>query len=243
VRAKVDEVVKLLVKNQEQSGGWAHGPGGPNALGYLELEILSNWSLMGVGCARFCGVETDAKPIDKALDWIEQTSSGDGGVGYSPREGQKGFGEAGRTSGAIVAWSLLGARGRPFFDKMAGFYRGHVKTLESGHVSPCMHLLTGALASWHLGPRDFQDYMDAYRLSFMAARRPDGSFAPTPTHESQALHSNTDAQVGPCWVTATYVLILSLPNEKVPVLLGKVAPEKGAKGKDAPERTATGTGR
>lgn len=236
VKAKLDEVVKVLQKNQEASGGWAHGPGGPNALGYLELEILSNWSLMGLGVAKKCGVAVDAKQIARAIAWIEGTSSGDGGVGYSERPGQKGFGEAGRTSGAIVAFAALGERRHPFFEKMAGFYRGHMKSLETGHVSPCMHLLTGALASSLLGPKDWADYMETYRLPILAARRPDGSFAPTPTQESKALHSNTDATVGPCWTTATYALILSIPNEKLPLLQGKAAPAAPEK----PGRTATG---
>lgn len=244
LRAKVGEVAQQLLANQEKSGGWAHGPGGPNALGYVELEIMSNWALMGLGLAQKDGVKLDAAKLDKAYAWIEQTSNGDGGVGYSPNQGQKGFGEAGRTSGAIVGWSLTGARGRPFFDKMCNFYRGHMKSLETGHVSPCMHLLSGAIASYTLSPKDWQDYVDQFRLSIMTARRPDGSFAATPTQESQSLHSNTDFTVGPCWTTATYVLILALPDERLPGLIGKDKAEKPGKGKtggdEKPGRTATG---
>jgi hypothetical protein len=46
VKDRLFEVAKKLEANQEASGGWAHGPGGPNALGYLELEIVGNWSLI-----------------------------------------------------------------------------------------------------------------------------------------------------------------------------------------------------
>jgi hypothetical protein len=248
LRPKVAEVAQQLWANQETSGGWAHGPGGPNALGYVELEIMSNWALMGLGLATKAGTKPDAPKLEKALAWIEETSGGDGGVGYSPRQGQKGYGEAGRTSGALVAWTLLGQRGRPFFDKMVHFYRGRVKTLETGHVSPCMHLLTGAIASYQLGARDWQDYMDLYRLPIMTARKPDGSFAATPTHESESLHSNTDFTVGPAWTTATYVLILALPDERLTGLLNRDKPEKPAKtatGKSEtkPDRTATGSGK
>lgn len=241
-KAKLEELVKRLEANQEASGGWAHGPGGPNSLGYLELEIMSNWVLMGLGGARRNGIALDKGKLEKAFSWIEATTSGNGGVGYSPREGQKGFGEAGRTSGAIAAFTLLDQRS-PFFQKMVDFFRGKMRALSEGHVSPCMHLVSGAIASYQLGPRDWQAYVETYRPWIYAARRVDGSFAPTPTKESQALRSNTDATVGDCWTTASYVLILSLPNEKVPVLLDRGGAEKPGKGdKGDKGKSTTGAG-
>ena len=63
---------------------------------------------------------------------------------------------------------------------------------------------TGREVRYLLGPRDWQDYMAEFRTAIMANQKLDGSFAPTPTHESQALHSNTDHSVGPCWTTATF---------------------------------------
>jgi hypothetical protein len=242
VKAKLFEVAKRLEQNQEASGGWAHGPGGPNALGYLELEIVGNWGLLGLGAAKRNGYAVDKEKLAKAVAWIEETTRGDGGVGYSPRSGQKGFGEAGRTSGAIAAFASLGESRSPFFAKMCDFYRGRMATLGSGHVSPWMHMTSGAIAAYVLGPREWASYVELYRPQLLAARKADGSFAAIPTHESDMLHSNTDAQVGPCWTTASAVLILSLPNEKVPVLLDKVA-EKGAKGGKAksPRETTGGS--
>lgn len=219
VKAKVAELVTALQRTQEQSGGWAHGPGGPNALGYLELEIVSNYALLGLGAARRLGVDLDEASVGKALAWIESTASPDGGVGYSPRDGQKGFGDPGRTAGALVAYASLGQKKRPFFESMAGYYARRQGELEGGHVSPCMHLLAGAMAGRLLGDA-WKAYMERYRLTIMAARKPDGSFASTPTRESQSLHSNTDLTVGPCWTTATYVTILSLPGDRLPLLLG-----------------------
>ena len=126
-----------------------------------------------------------------------------------------------------------------FFGKMTDFYRGKAATLRDGHVSPYMHMLSGALASWLLGARDWATYVETYRPQLYAARKADGSFAAIPTHESQSLHSNTDGTVGPCWTTATAVLILSLPNERLPVLQDKAAPDKPEKGA---KKTATGGG-
>jgi hypothetical protein len=232
VKAKVAELVAHIERNQEASGGWAHGPGGPNALGYVELEIMSNYTLLGLGAAKRLGANVDAARLERALTWIESTAGGDGGVGYSPREGQKGHGDPGRTAGAIVAFAALGQTRHPFFGRMLGYLDANLGRLPEGHVSPAMHLLAGAMATRLLGGRAWSGYMDAYRTHIMTSRRPDGSFASTPTAESKQLSSNTDLTVGPCWNTATYVLILSLPNDRLPLLLGG----EGASEEDKPGR-------
>lgn len=234
VKAKVAELVAHIERNQEASGGWAHGPGGPNALGYVELEIMSNYTLLGLGAAKRLGAEVDAARLERALSWIESTASGDGGVGYSPRDGQKGHGDPGRTAGAMVAFAALGQQRHPFFGRMAGYLDRNLGRLPEGHVSPAMHLLAGAMATRLLGGRAWSGYMDAYRPHIMATRRPDGSFASTPTEESRSLRNNTDLTVGPCWTTATYVLILSLPNDRLPLLLG--GDDAGDSGDEKPGR-------
>lgn len=223
LKAKCVELAAALQKTQEQSGGWAHGPGGPNALGYLELEIVSNYALLGLAAARKLGIEVDEEKLGKALGWIEETSGGDGGVGYSPRPGQKGFGDPGRTAGAVVAFAALGQTRQPFFSKMVGYYGANQGRLTAGHVSPAMHLLSGAMAARLLGKRSWSSYWEAYRPVLMGLRRPDGSFASMPTAESKQLSSNSDLTVGPRWTTATYVLVLSLTDsDRLPLLGGKV---------------------
>ncbi|MBL4845648.1 MAG: PDZ domain-containing protein [Planctomycetes bacterium] len=137
VKAKVKELANKLLETMEASGGWAHGPGGPNALNYLELEIVSNYALLGLGAARRLGIELDEAKLGKAMAWIESTSGGDGGVGYSPRSGQKGHGDPGRTAGALVAFAALGQKKRPFYRKMVSFYANHVGELPAGHVKRC----------------------------------------------------------------------------------------------------------
>lgn len=236
LKVKVKELSETLLETMESSGGWAHGPGGPNALGYLELEIVSNYALLGLGAARALGVELDEAKLAKAMAWIEETASADGGVGYSPRQGQRGFGDPGRTAGALVAYAALGQQRRPFFGKMADYLGRNLTKLTEGHVSPAMHLLAGAMATEVLGSSARKAYRQAYRLHILGQRRPDGSFASTPTQESRQLSNNTDLSVGPRWTTATYVLILTLERGNLPLLLegkaqgGKSAPRAGATG-------------
>ena len=227
LEAKCAELVQALQRTQEASGGWAHGPGGPNALGYLELEILSNYALLGLGAAQKLGIEFDGDKVARALGWIEQTAGPDGGVGYSPRQGQKGFGDPGRTAGALVAYAAVGQARHPFFGKMVGYFGQHAARLPEGHVSPAQHLLAGAMASRLLGNKAWGSYWQAFRPLVMSLRRPDGSFASMPTAESRRMGSNSDLTCGPRWTTATYVLVLSLTgSDALPLLLdGEV--EKG----------------
>jgi hypothetical protein len=228
VLEKCRELVRIIEVNQEASGGWAHGPGGPNALGYVELEIVGNYLLTGLGAARRLELELNEDKLSKALTWIEGTSPGDGGVGYSQRDGQR-FGDAGRTAGALVAYNALGQSRAPFFEKMANYYVGHIEKLPEGHVSPAMHLLAGAMASRVLGKAATREYYERFRLHIMQHRRPNGSFASTPTEESQSMRNNTDLSVGPRWTTATYVLILTLHEGNLPLLLGEA--DKGGTSK------------
>ncbi|MBI3097116.1 MAG: hypothetical protein HYY93_02550 [Planctomycetes bacterium] len=68
--------------------------------------------------------------------------------------------------------------------------------------------------------------MSEFRLEFIAARRPDGTFTARPTEESQQLHSNTDRELGSAWTTASYLIVLQLPKGHLKLLLGKYTPGK-----------------
>ncbi len=221
VREKLASFGKQLAVNQERTGGWAHGPGGPNALNYLELEIMSNYALATFGMLKRLELEAPQDVIDKGLAYIEATSAGDGGVGYSHREGQKGMGDPGRTAGAIVAFARLGKKNHPFFKKMMSFFKTHMEDLPNGHVSPVMHFLAAAFACQELPPDYWTAFMDLFHLEIMAARRPDGSFSARPTEESQQMHSNSDRDMGPHWTTGSYLLILQLKKGHLRTVTGK----------------------
>ena len=154
------------------------------------------------------------------MEWIEGTSPGDGGVGYSQRQGQR-FGDPGRTAGAIVAYRALDLTERPFYAQMQGYLEAHLEELVDGHVSPAMHLVAGAMATRVLDEDLWEAYSEAFRLHIMQHRLPDGGFAATPTEESRQLRNNTDRQVGEAWITASYVLILELDPERFPLILGE----------------------
>jgi len=143
--------------------------------------------------------------------------AGDGGVAYSTRPGQAGYGDPGRTAGAYFALyrNNLG-RSRPA-RKMLKFFQRGMDKLPSGHVSPMMHLLAGAIAC-KASPqgKHWKEYWKTYRPYFMSSRLHSGAFAARPTRESRAIRSNTDRNLGHCWTTGTLVIILNLAQESDP---------------------------
>ena len=98
VAALLQRIVDALQENQETSGGFAHGPGGPNALGYVELNIMAGYVLGGLGLAQQAGCQIETKVVDRLLEYLQASSNG-GGVGYSTKSGQKGQGNIGSTAG------------------------------------------------------------------------------------------------------------------------------------------------
>ncbi|MBI4565138.1 MAG: PDZ domain-containing protein [Planctomycetes bacterium] len=215
IRKRLEEISAKIVENQERSGGWAHGPGGPNALNYLELEVMSNVCLTALGLMNQIGIKPPGEAVERAIRYVEECSDGGGGVGYSTRDGQKGMGDPGRTAGAIVALWTLGRQRHPLFGKMAAYYTMRIGDLVNGHVSPVMHCTSGGIAAHLLGPKVWAKFMQPFRLEFMAARRPDGGFSARPTEETRQLRSNTDRSLGDAWTTASYLLILQLPKGRL----------------------------
>ena len=141
VAASLRELGDELVKRQETTGGWAHGPGGPNALGYVELNIVSGLSLMGMGAAHWSGWEPPAAVLSKARAYLEGSSGGDGGIGYSTSPGQKGQGNIGRTCATWMGYSALGLDREKWTSKMATYVKQHAGDVFGGHASLMQHFL------------------------------------------------------------------------------------------------------
>ena len=221
IRNKLIELSRDLSKNQEPSGGWAHGPGGPNALNYLELSIMNNWCLAALGSMKQVKIPVDQTTIDKGIQYIIDSSSPKGGVGYSPNEGQKGYGDPGRTAGSIFAFAKVGKSDHEFYPKMSDYLYRKMEDVPNGHVSPIMHFMATALACSQLEEKFMEKFMKFFQLELLSARRPDGSFASRPTEESSKMRSNTDLDMGDNWSTGNYLIVLQLHQNKLKTIAKK----------------------
>ncbi|MHC4958963.1 MAG: DUF6288 domain-containing protein [Planctomycetota bacterium] len=217
---------KALVENQEETGGWAHGPGGPNALGYVELNIVTGLALMGLGVARQAGFEIPEACLDRAETYLKNSGGGDGGVAYSHKPGQKGQGNIGRTAGAWIGYLALGRGKTGWGRKMGSYVKRHVTEVLNGHASLLQHVQLAGIASAAHGGGVRKEFFKALRRDLVLARSPDGSFQPRPWHESLSMKSNSDVSTGEIWSTATWACVLAAEVPKagaggLPALFGR----------------------
>lgn len=215
-KPQIAEFTKKIGENQEATGGWAHGPGGPNALGYVELEVMSNLCLGAFGMAREAGIEPPASPLFKGVEYVKACTSG-GGVAYSTRPGQAGFGDPGRTAGAYWAFRQL-RRKEKVVGEMEKFYDRGMKDLPNGHASPVMHIWAGSLAAAAMGNGASKRFWTLYRPFIMAARAEGGAFDARPNDETRQLKSNGDRSVGYVYMTAAYAIVMQAGQDRFTLL-------------------------
>jgi len=208
VLARLAELCQQIAKNQETNGGWAHGPGGPNALGYTDFAAVTNVVLAGYGAAGKVKVALAPTVIAKATSYLVATASGDGGIGYSQRDGQRGMGDPGRTAATMFAFAMTGQTGNPFFGRMASYFKRHLAEVPEGHASPVYHFGFGALGAYEAGLE--RDFLAVFRPELLMARNADGSFAPRPSQEQKMMRSSSDGSMGACWTTGSYLLVWNL---------------------------------
>jgi len=204
----LQRIADQLSKNQVQSGGWAHGTGGKNALGYLELNIVTGLALCGLGMARQAGCDVSERVILAARRYIKESSSG-GGVGYSANPGQKGQGNIGRSAAVWLGYRLLGLSRKPDTLRIKSYVERNAGNVMGGHASLMQHILLAGLAAHALGSSAVKKYWQAVESDLVLARAPDGSFQPRPWHETLGLGSNTDVSFGEVWTTTAWTLVLS----------------------------------
>jgi hypothetical protein len=234
VATELSNLAAEIAKRQEATGGWAHGPGGPNALGYVELNIVSGLAMMGMGAAKQTGWTPPDAVVAKARKYLEDSSGGDGGIGYSTKSGQKGQGNIGRTCATWMGYSALGLAGEKWTSKMAGYVKQHAGDVFGGHASLMQHFFLAGLASQALGGDAAKSYWAACEPNLVLARAPDGSFQPRPWHESLQMGSNSDVDFGEVWTTAAWAIVLAADGKKdglpgLPATTGKIAAKGEAK--------------
>jgi hypothetical protein len=207
----LNALVKEAVGRMEPSGGWGHTKRVKNPLGYLELEIVSNWMLATLGACQRLGVEVPEEEVGKALKFVaECCNEGSGGVGYSPRPGWKGFGCPCRTGGAIFAFAILGKENDPLYPRMVEFWRARSPgESDGGHGSVAMGLLSSALAARQLGEGEWQGFEEKFFPKVLALARRGGAFKEMEGSTPQS-KANEDRMAGDAYNTGIYLLLLQL---------------------------------
>jgi len=233
------EFASTLAARQEKSGGWAHGPGGKNPLGYCELNIMTGLALWGLGAARSGGGwKPPADTLKRAEEYLRASADVRGGVGYSSDAGQRGDPNIGRTAAAWLGFEALGCGDEAWCRTLRSWVDGHAGEVLKGHASLMQHFLLAGVAANTLGGEARKRYWDVARRDLVLARAPDGSLQPRPWHESLAMGTNVDVDYGEVWTTAAWAVVLACEPAKerpgLPVVCPKPRPLPAVSGGDPP---------
>jgi hypothetical protein len=212
--SELQRLVKALEERMEDSGGYAHGPGGKNALDYLELNILTASVLSAMGLAHAAGAAVELPRMQRVMAYCEASASSDGGVGYSTGAGQKGHGNIGRTAAALLGARRFGWSDTPFALKMKSYVERNAADVMGGHASLMQHVLLSGVAAAALGGEVSQRWWARAERDLTLARAPDGSLQPRPWHESLSMDSNSDVSVGEVWSTACWAVVLGADSKR-----------------------------
>jgi len=211
IRSGLTRMVRALEENQESSGGYGHGPGGPNALNYVELEVVSNFAMAALGMADDLRIDVDRDTLDNGLRYIiDCQNPATGSVGYSTRQGQQGMDGAGRTAGALWAFRMCGRTRTEAYNKMVTYFNDRMDDIMEGHASVYTHVLSAGLAARDLGRSAWGEFYDRFEAELVMHAKTDGSFAARPSAETHQMTNNSDASHGTAWCTAVNTLILAL---------------------------------
>jgi hypothetical protein len=155
------------------AGGYCHSADEiPNTLGYKEIAIMSNWAIMGMASAKYCGCSVSDGSISRACQYLETCARRNGGVSYSHTnnytEGVQ------RTGSGVWACYIAGHTGGR--DGMADYVRAHIGESHLGHGSACMGYLGGALGCIYCGQSEWDSFVSQYFQRILSKQDSAGFF-------------------------------------------------------------------
>ncbi len=211
LKEKLEFIAGKICEQREPNKGWGHAPN----FAYKDLVVVSSACLAGLGSIKnIAGLScVPDEAIDSSWKYLEASSAG-GTVGYSPREGQKGWGHAGRASGCAWAMARAGVS-NGYFQQVAKFCKQDLKNIPKDHASPTLHYLWGGLWAYMAGRENWNEYNATFHDWWLSAQQKDGSFkCPTEADVEAAMGFDSDGMIGPAYPTVVYALVWALPLEK-----------------------------
>jgi squalene cyclase len=211
LRERLAEAIELIVRTQNDEGGWRYQPRPRDA--DLSVTVCQ---VMALRAARNAGFAVPKATIDRALDYVKACQNPDGGFRYMRSGGApsvmgtQGGSQFARSAAGVVAYTNGGiyvgpdlARGLAYLDDFrpdlapagprAGqrepyYFYGHYYAVQ---------------AMWHAGGQRWRAWYPAIRNQLLARQLDDGSWADAICTE---------------YGTAMALIILQVPNNYLPIL-------------------------
>ena len=196
IREKLGNAIDLIVKTQNNEGGWRYQPQRRDA--DISVTICQ---VMALRAARNAGLYVPHETIDRCIDYVKRSQNSDGGFMYMIQGGQSAFP---RSAAGVVALYSAGIyegkeieRGLEYlmqfiprnsaFNRESHFFYGHYYAVQ---------------AMWHAGGKFWAQWYPAIRDALVARQREDGSWMDS---------------ISPEYGTAMACVILQMPNNYLPI--------------------------
>lgn len=197
IREKLDKAVDLIVRCQNDQGGWRYQPQKSDA--DLSITICQ---IMALRAARDAGIDVPDETREKCIDYVKRSQNQDGSFRYTL---QGGHGSFPLTAAGIVSLYSAGIYEGDAIEKgLAWLERQMPGTSNGANYGYYFYGHYYAVqAMWHAGGEHWNKWYPAIRDELLSTVGGDGSW--------------NDAQVGPEFGTAMASIILQMPLNYVPV--------------------------
>jgi Squalene-hopene cyclase C-terminal domain/Prenyltransferase and squalene oxidase repeat len=205
LRDTVKRAVGLIVKAQNNDGGWRYYPESRDA--DVSVTICQ---IMALRAARNAGFAVPKATVDHCTEYVKKCQNSDGGFQYQ-LQNQPGPSQFARSAAGVVALHCAGIYNGPVVEKglkyLMGFKPGQ------GHQRPEMHMhyyyghYYAAQAMWTAGGQYWAQWYPAIRdeLVHLADRNTQAGYWSEPRFSNE-------------YATAMACIILQIPNNYLPIL-------------------------
>lgn len=169
-RERLDEMVKIIQKNQEPTGGWSHKKGFTYGKKIKDLAIISGLMVAALGNMKAAGIEVPDGVIQRALAYADEMSDGGGGMAYGTGNPVRDPG-ATRGAGFLIGLKLMGRRGG-LYGTIASGVGSRVGGLERGHAFPPVHFFNSAVANYLAG--SYGTFKSQWKAKLLGMQESDG---------------------------------------------------------------------
>jgi hypothetical protein len=196
LREKLAKAVELIVRSQNDQGGWRYQP----VRGDADVSVTA-CELMALRAARNAGLAVPAETIDRAVAYLKRCQNADGGFVYMLEKG--GESAPPRSAAALAALNSAGLYDGPEIEKCLGYLErfppGNAAANDAYYYYDRYY---AAQVFWMAGGQRWRRWYPAVRDELLARQRPDGSWEA--------------AQEGNHCATAMALVVLQVPNDCQP---------------------------
>jgi hypothetical protein len=199
LRAQIAAAVQLVVRAQNEEGGWRYAPQPADA--DVSVTVCQ---VMALRAARNAGIAVPKSVMDRAVRYVRECQNDDGGFRYmrAPQDQPSGFA---RTAAGVVALYNAGIYQDPQLDRGLDYLMQFLPGKDAPDVGGYYYYghYYAVQAMWHAGGDRWRTWYPAIRDQLITRQASDGSW--------------NDAQ-GKVYATAMACIVLQTPNNLLPIL-------------------------